>query len=152
MRYTSLGIETKNKQMKKALSFINGFFGSNPIKDVLDKFFPDKAQKLQFEKELRELMFNELQLEFKDLESARNMQIEALKQDDKFSKRYVYILSSLVLINALFAGVCAFFFEFPLSNREFISQYYSFSFIAGGAQVISFFFGRTTQKQNNDVQ
>ena len=126
--------------MNKVLNFINGFFGSNPIKDVLDKFFPDKAQKMQFEKELRELMFNELQLEFKDLESARQMQIEALKQDDKFSKRYVYILSSLVLLNALIAGILAFFIEFPLTHREFISQSYSFSFIAGGAQVISFFF------------
>ncbi|MBA4155569.1 hypothetical protein, partial [Flavobacterium sp.] len=84
--------------MDKVLKFINGIFGSNPIVEILDKFLPDKAEKLKFEMQLREIMFKELENEFRDLENARLMQIEALKQSDIFSKRFVYYLSIGILV------------------------------------------------------
>ena len=127
--------------MNKVINFINSFFGGGVVGDILDKFLPDKAEKMAFEQALRQELFKTLELEFKDMENARLMQIEALKQNDLFSKRFVYILSAFVLLNSIFAGVLAFLVEFPEANRDLVSMYYSFSFITGGAQMMRFFFG-----------
>jgi hypothetical protein len=126
--------------MNKVWSIINSVIGGG-VGDVLDKFFPDKAEKLKFEMQLRETLFKELELVYKDVESAREMQNEALKQEDKFAKRFVYILSAMVMLNTLLAGTLAFFIVFPLENKELISQYYNFSFLIGGAQMMRFFYG-----------
>lgn len=134
--------------MNKITTLINKFFGGGVISDILDKIVPDKIEKLKIEQQIRTEMYNVISLEFKDIESAREMQIEALKQNDNFSKRFVYILSICVLANTILAGILAFFFEFPIANRDLITQYYSFSFIAGGAQVISFFFGKNNNNNN----
>lgn len=126
--------------MNKVFQIINSVL-SGGVSDVLDKFFPDKADKLKFELQLRENLFKELELLYKDVESAREMQSEALNQDDKFSKRFVYILSAMVMLNTLLAGSLAFFIVFPIENKELISQYYNFSFLIGGAQMMRFFYG-----------
>jgi hypothetical protein len=133
--------------MDKIFSIINNVLGGG-VGQVLDKFFPDKAEKLNFEIQLRETLFKELELVYKDVESARTMQTEALKQDDKFSKRFVYILSALVMFNTLLAGSLAFFVVFPMENKELISQYYNFSFLIGGAQMMRFFYGDMKSKNS----
>lgn len=133
--------------MDKIFSIINNVLGGG-VGDVLDKFFPDKAEKLNFQIQLRETLFKELELVYKDVESARTMQTEALKQDDKFSKRFVYILSALVMFNTLLAGSLAFFVIFPIENKELISQYYNFSFLIGGAQMMRFFYGDMKSKNS----
>lgn len=131
--------------MNKVWSIINSVIGGG-VGDVLDKFFPDKAEKLKFEMQLRETLFKELELVYKDVESAREMQNEALKQDDKFAKRFVYILSAMVMLNTLLAGGLAFFMTFPIENKDLVSQYYNFSFLIGGAQMMRFFYGELKPK------
>lgn len=139
--------------MNKIGAFLSNFFGSgNIISDVLDKIVPDKAERLKYENEIKERMYQVTLREFQDMESARQMQIEALKQDDKFAKRFVYYLSIAILLNSILAGVLAFFYEFPVMNRDFVIQYYTFSFMTGAAQVISFFFGLKNPNSNNSKQ
>jgi hypothetical protein len=133
--------------MNKIFSIINNVIGGG-VGSVLDKFFPDKADKLRFETQLRETLFKELELEFKDIESARLMQESALKQDDKFSKRFVYFLSALVMLNTILAGALAFFIVFPIENKELVSQYYNFSFLIGGAQMMRFFYGTISNNKS----
>ncbi|MBF04061.1 MAG: hypothetical protein CMP76_12270 [Flavobacterium sp.] len=139
--------------MNKVLTFVNKLFGTGEVlTSILDKFIPDKAERLKYENEIRERMFQITKMEFEDMESARQMQIEALKQDDKFAKRFVYYLSILILLNSILAGALAFFYEFPAMNRDFVIQYYTFSFMTGSAQVISFFFGLKSPNSNNSKQ
>jgi hypothetical protein len=126
--------------MNKIFDIINGAFGGT-VGTVLDKFFPDKVQKMQFEMELRQSLTKELELVYKDVESARQMQSDALNQDDKFSKRFVYVLSFLVMLNTIIAGYMAFSIHFPVENKDLVNQYYNFSFLIGGAQMLRFFYG-----------
>ncbi|WP_445458110.1 hypothetical protein [Flavobacterium sp. HNIBRBA15423] len=137
--------------MNKAIEFIGKIFGvGNPISDLLNKVIPDKSKRDHFEHELKMKLLDISQKEFEDMDNARKMQIEALKQNDTFSKRFVYYLSAVILFNSVMAGFLAIFFEFPPLNREFVNQYFNFSFIAGSTQVISFYFGRAT-KGNNTI-
>ncbi|MNF81781.1 hypothetical protein D3C85_322520 [compost metagenome] len=133
--------------MNKIFDIINKALGG-AVGDVLDKFFPDKAEKMKFELELKEQLFKEIELTYKDVDSAREMQKEALRQDDRFAKRFVYILSGLVMLNTVIAGVMSFFVSYPLDNKEMVLQYYNFSFIVGGAQMMQFFYGRFNTNKN----
>ncbi|MNT32875.1 hypothetical protein D3C72_1687770 [compost metagenome] len=103
---------------------------------------------MKFELELKEQLFKEIELTYKDVDSAREMQKEALRQDDRFAKRFVYILSGLVMLNTVIAGVMSFFVSYPLDNKEMVLQYYNFSFIVGGAQMMQFFYGRFNTNKN----
>lgn len=131
--------------MNKIFNIIDSTLGGS-VGAILDKFFPDKTDKLKFELELRQNLFKELELVYKDLDSARDMQKEALRQDNVFSKNFVYILSAVVMFNTLVAGFMAFLIEFPIENKDLVTQYYNFSFMIGGAQMMRFFFG-TMQKK-----
>lgn len=70
------------------------------------------------------------------------MQVEALRQNDNFSKRFVYILSGLIMFNTILAGAFAFFLNYPIENKDLVSQYYNFSFLIGGAQMMRFLYGQ----------
>jgi lipoprotein signal peptidase len=132
--------------MNKIFQSIDTILGGT-VGNILDKFFPDKADKLRFETQIRESLYKELELVYKDVESARDMQEKALNQDDKFSKRFVYFLSALVMLNTILAGAMAFLVVFPMENKDLIAQYYNFSFLIGGAQMMRFFYGTITTKQ-----
>lgn len=132
--------------MNKIFQSIDTILGGT-VGNILDKFFPDKADKLRFETQIRESLYKELELVYKDVESARDMQEKALSQDDKFSKRFVYFLSALVMLNTILAGAMAFLVVFPMENKDLIAQYYNFSFLIGGAQMMRFFYGTITTKQ-----
>ncbi|WP_026704969.1 hypothetical protein [Flavobacterium soli] len=129
---------------------ISGILTSNPITSILDKFFPDKSDKLKFEFQLRESLTKELDFYLKDVQDARDMQKVALNQTDNFSKRFIYILSLGVLLNSIVAGLMSFFVAFPEANKELVMMYYSFTFIIGGSQVMSFFYGTRQPNQNNN--
>ena len=134
--------------MVKGTEFLGKLFGGGNggvIGKVLDKFVPDKDKKAQIELELKMLIHKESELYFKDLESARNMQSEALRQDDKFSKRFVYYLSSAVFLNMILAGLLAIFIEYPDTNRDMATMYFTVSFTFGAQQVFKFFFGNQKQ-------
>jgi Na+/melibiose symporter-like transporter len=124
------------------LEIVNKVLGGT-VGTILDKIFPDKNEKLKFEMELRQEMTKHLELHLKDLESARNLQVEALRQNDNFSKRFIYYLTYGLIINALVAGILSFFVDFPPQNNDLVIMYYSFTFITAGGQIMRFFYGTT---------
>lgn len=94
--------------------------------------------------------FNKLLLEYEqterkdflaDVANARNMQLEALKQDDVFSKRYIYYLASFIVATAVGFGGMLFFVQFPEENRRMIEMFADLFLFAGAVTVINYFFG-----------
>lgn len=134
--------------MTQGMEFLGKLFGGGNggvVGKVLDKFVPDKDKKAQIELELKMLLHKETELYFKDIESARNMQSEALKQSDNFSKRFVYYLSIAVFLNMVLAGLLSIFIEYPKANNDMVVMYYTVSFTFGAQQVFKFFFGQSKQ-------
>lgn len=129
------------------LEIVNKMLGGT-VGTILDKIFPDKNEKLKFEMELRQEMTKHLELHLKDLDSARDMQIEALRQNDNFSKRFVYYLTGALILNALVAGILSFFVDFPKDNNDLVIMYYSFTFITAGGQIMRFFYGSADNSIN----
>ena len=68
----------------------------------LEPDIPD-ADKLEFERLLKDYEFNELQAYLSDVANARSMQTVGLQQQDLFSKRFVYYLAiALVILTFIF--------------------------------------------------
>ena len=87
-----------------------------------------------------EVFFKLAEMEIADLAVARQMQMEALKQNDVFSKRFVYYLS-IGVVGFVFIMICALFFiEIPEDNKTLIDMVFGIV-IGGYTSVMAFFFG-----------
>lgn len=126
---------------------------------VLDNMITNKeelaAAKLQLEKEINRHFetiqadaTKQYELELKDRDSARQMQIAALGQQDTFSKRYMYYLASFVVIAATLFGVMLYFVDIPEGNKRMVEMFADVFIFAGAITVINFFFG--SSKSSHD--
>ncbi len=136
---------------EKILKILTGGNGIKDVADVLSDVFKGKdAKRREFELKLAERLKEAVEIEIKDLQNARNMQVEALKQEDKFSKRFVYYLTAFLLFVTSCLAIIPYLFEFPESNLDMIKQGQNFFYMVSGARIIAFFFGSKTQLTNKN--
>lgn len=84
----------------------------------------------------------------RDVENARAMQIAALAQDDKFSKRFVYYLAVFVLVMTFVFDMCFFFIQYPERNHDIVNMIAGTLNSTGFAAIMYFFFGSSKSSQN----
>lgn len=85
-----------------------------------------------------------------DMESARDMQKAALLQNDLFSKRFVYYLSSGLAGAALLYDFLLFFITYPEANRDMINFVCGIINTGAFMSVVNFFLG--SSKGSSDKQ
>lgn len=128
--------------MDKILSLVTSALGGGKLSDSLFELFKGNKQKQrEFELQLAEQLASKFGEEIKDLQDARKMQIEALKQSDKFSKRFVYYLTAFLILSTVIVTFLPFFLNFPQENMNEIKRSTDFLYTVTGARIISFFFG-----------
>jgi hypothetical protein len=81
-----------------------------------------------------------LRYDVEDRKSARDMQVAALGQDDVFSKRFNYYLSSAIIIIFAVLMVLLFFVTIPEGNSEIVYMGFG-TFIGIVGTVAAFYFG-----------
>jgi len=124
------------------------------ITDGLDNLLTSKGEKLQLQQQIEKqvqdytvsmttLLQQQEESYLKDIQSARTMQIAALSQDDVFAKRYVYYLSTALIVAAIGFDFTLFFVDIPVANRDMINMALGTLNSLGFASVISFFLGST---------
>jgi hypothetical protein len=79
--------------------------------------------------------------QLKDVQSARDMQIEALKQGNSFAKNFVNILACVYIVFCFSWAVCFFFVNYPPANRDMINTITGVIVGTGLVSVIGFYFG-----------
>lgn len=104
-------------------------------------------QKLEFERMMQDHEREMYTLQIQDTDSARDMQIEALKQHDQFSKRYVYYFSTFwSLFAAVYlAGIT--FFAIPKDNIRVVDTVLGFLLGTAIAMMFSYFYGASLPKE-----
>lgn len=110
----------------------------------------EKQKIMDSQIEIMKIDFEKLKLEFDNTNNARNMQVEALKQDDTFSKRYIYYLATFW---SVFGVIYIFFITFgniPANNVRFADTILGFILGTIIATIINFFFG--SSKGSTDKQ
>ncbi|HIC30762.1 MAG TPA: hypothetical protein EYO76_02480 [Flavobacteriaceae bacterium] len=136
---------------EKIFKILTGGNGIKDVADVLQDVFKGKeAKRREFELLLAERLQEAVEIEIKDLQNAREMQVEALKQEDKFSKRFVYYLTAFLLFVTSLLAVIPYIWQFPQENLDMIKQGQNFFYMVSGARIIAFFFGSKTQLTNKN--
>lgn len=103
---------------------------------------PEEISKIkEAEFKLKELDFKELELEAKDRDSARQMQVSALSQEDVFSKRFVYYYASFITSISFLYIFWITFGTIPLANVRFADTILGFLLGVGLSNIIVYFFG-----------
>lgn len=145
--------------------------GGNLVKDVggiLDNLITTKQEKgeqtIELEKiklevqkvandfivKTQEQAMEAEKLYMEDRKSAREMQVAALQQSDKFAKRYLYILSTIVVLAAIGFGVALMFVEIPEENKRTVELFADGFILAAVGSVMNFFFGSSKGSQDKD--
>lgn len=91
-----------------------------------------------------------LRMAYGDVANARNMQVEALRQDDVFAKRFIYIFATFWSIFA--SGYIAFitFGTIPPDNQRFADTILGFLLGTVVATILQFFFGSSMGSKDKD--
>ncbi len=129
---------------------------------ILDKVIPDPAAKaeaqtkllelqMQGQIKLEELGIQDLRIAAGDRDSARKMQIAALANDDKFSKRFVYFFTIFwSLCSAMYIGFIT-FGTIPEHNIRFADTILGFILGTAVASMFSYFYGSTSSSKSKDA-
>lgn len=128
---------------KKIGQTVSGGLGE--LADIADRFITTKQEKEEFKAKIRAAEQDMSQkigeMYLNDVANARQMQVEALRQTDKFSKRFVYFFASFwSMIGAGFI-IIILFVEIPENNLRFADTVLGFLLGTIIATIIQFFFG-----------
>lgn len=82
-----------------------------------------------------------LKAELADISSARDMQKEALRQDDKFAKRFIYYFATFITVTTIAYVFIITFATIPEPNIRFADTVLGFLLGTLLATIINFFFG-----------
>lgn len=126
----------------------------------------DKKAIMAGELALKELDFKKLELELEGVKEAnrhqesavtvqvdeysnsRNLQVEALRQDDKFSKRFIYYFAMFWSAFSVVYLACITFIQIPSANIRFADTIVGFLLGTIIATIIGFFYGNSIKKDN----
>jgi len=116
-----------------------------------------KQFEMEHEEELLRIQQNddrisaELQKAYlKDVQSAREMQVAALNQNDLFSKRFVYYLAIFWSVAAVIYIGFITFANIPEANIRFADTILGFLLGTIIGQIVAFYFGSSSSSQNKD--
>lgn len=142
----------------KAKEFIEEKTGIKLDKGLTDEQVVElKKFEMSHELELRKLALADKQednraseavqkIQTDEYANARNLQVESLKQDDKFSKRFIYYFAIFWSVFAVVYLTGITFIEIPKENVRFADTTVGFLLGTVVATLIGFFYGNSIKK------
>lgn len=101
-------------------------------------------------KELYELELRELELILGDKANARQLQVETLKQEDKFSKRFIYFFGGISVFVGMVYVFLITFVEIPEKNLRFADTILGVVIGVIITTVFQFFFGSSKGSKDKE--
>jgi len=119
------------------------------IRKLLDDNITNDEERQILKNKLVELENIQQSQALADVNSAREMQREALKQEDKFSKRFVYYFAILLIIISFSYIFFTSFYTIPIANARIIDLLTG-GVIAVISTIVNFFFGSSKGSRDKD--
>jgi hypothetical protein len=111
---------------------------------------PDPQVLAQWKQAMQENEIKLLQMVYGDKANARAMQVAALDQDDKFSKRFVYYFATFWSLTAALYIAFITFGDIPEENVRFADTILGFILGTIIATIVQFFFGSSLTSKDKD--
>ncbi|MHB8410215.1 MAG: hypothetical protein ACYDHY_19450 [Acidiferrobacterales bacterium] len=141
--------------------FKGGLSGvGSAVKDVVSSFKLDPTVDAQLKEKLNEAIMNQqsqmatlaeaqYEAQLKDVDSARQMEIAALKQESWFGKNYIHLLSIAVTLG--FFGLLAYMvkFDVPAANKDILNIMLG-SLGTAWISIVAFYFGSSKSSEKKD--
>lgn len=108
-------------------------------------------ERMAAETEMERLGIKREEAYLKDTQSARQMQVAALKQDDLFAKRFVYWFSIAWSLFAMVFLLCVTFLDIPKDNANTVSVVLGFLLGTAISSIFSYFLGTSMSSKNKDL-
>lgn len=108
-------------------------------------------ERMAAEIEMERLGIKREEAYLKDTQSARQMQVAALKQDDLFAKRFVYWFSIAWSLFAMVFLLCVTFLDIPKDNANTVSVVLGFLLGTAISSIFSYFLGTSMSSKNKDL-
>lgn len=155
IKETKLGLLIKNKLpdlFAKVGDLLPGQGVLGLIKNGIDMAIVSTEEKEALLEAHSELEIEYYRIDAQDRSNARNMQIEALKQSDVFSKRFIYFFSGFwSLFSALYLA-CITFVSIPTTNIRIVDTVLGFILGTAITMMFSYFYGSSAgSSKNNDI-
>lgn len=131
-----------------------------PVSDILDNLTTNKEEKLKAQAELEKVLNDfiiqkeqiantAVEMYLKDIQDSRAMQLQAVKSDDKFVRRFVYWLAIFVIVAAFGMMALILLNQLPEGSKEF--AYLIMGNLTGAlTTILAFFFGSTRGSESKN--
>ena len=116
-----------------------------------DSMFTSDEERLKAELDLARLGLEREQAYLEDTQNARNMQVEALRQDDIFSKRFIYWFAIAWSAFSMIFFFCVTFMDIPEKNVRFVDTLLGFLLGTAIASIFNFFLGTSASSRAKDT-
>jgi hypothetical protein len=141
-----------SKVAPKVLDAVGDFFPpAKVLTMLLDKEEIPLPERMELEKLIAEYEAKERADYLADVQNAREMQKTALTQEDKFSKRFVYYLTTGSLLLGFAYIFFITFFPIPQQNQRFADTILGVVITVIFATIYNFFFGSSKGSADKNV-
>ncbi len=125
------------------VKLLQNLLSATPLEDENDR---EEMMRL-----LKDYEQEELRMRLDDMQDARDMQMEALRQDDKFSKRFIYWLAAGSLVAGFAYVFWITFGDIPESNQRFADTILGVVIATIITTIYNFFFGSSDGSKKKDL-
>ena len=121
------------------------------VGNAADSLFTSDDERNKAEIEMRRIDADIEKAYLADTDSARRMQMEALKQDDLFAKRFVYWFSIAWSLFAMVFLLSTTFMDIPEKNVRTVDTVLGFLLGTAISSIFSYFLGTSYSSRSKDV-
>ena len=109
-----------------------------------------KQLEMEHKVQLQNILLERDRLDLQNTNSARTMQVAALEQRDRFSKRFVYIYAGFTTLSSFIYIACVTFMAIPKDNIRVVDTIIGFLLGTLISTIVNFFFGSSSSSQAKD--
>jgi uncharacterized membrane protein len=130
------------------LKLVGSLTGLEPITKIANMISSDPAMS----EAQKEIALNLLELDYKDLQSARDMQvaIATSANSTKLSKNFIYYLAGSVFLFSMVIVLLLFFKEIPEKNRDVVNFILGVIIGTGLTGIFNYFFGSSKGSKDKE--
>jgi hypothetical protein len=130
------------------LKMVGNLTGLEPITKIANMISSDPA----ISEAQKEIALNLLELDYKDLQSARDMQVEIATSANstKLGKNFIYYLAGSVFLFSMVIVLLLFFKEIPEKNRDVVNFILGVIIGTGLTGIFNYFFGSSKGSKDKE--